>query len=392
MTARLSLVHKLILVAAVALAVRLPGLWWGLPGPTHLFSYHPDEYHSLRGAFSLSQGDLNPHFFNYGCFYLYAVAAAAEIVAPRLFARLCAAWAGPQPEALVALLPQALRTWTLAGRLVSLAASVGTVVAVAAAAEVAGLSGLWAGLVLAVMPLHALTARYATVDPTLTFWVAAVVLLTALSERDGRRRWFVAAGAAAGLAASTKYTGALALLMPLLVCLAPDAKTPRRQRLVTAAATVASAAAAFVLTSPYVVLAWPEAARDIAFEMQHMRVGEYPARAAEPCGLWFHLKWTTLGTAGLALPGFVGLAAAVARRRDRSTVPATMMAAAATAFLWLAVISSAHVRYARYELPLLPLLALGAAHLVGGSRGRGQTVRGDRRVVRGTTEGRRGTR
>ncbi|MCX7600176.1 MAG: hypothetical protein N2512_15110, partial [Armatimonadetes bacterium] len=162
-------VRTLVALIAVALAVRLPGLRWGLPGPTHLFSYHPDEFHSLRGVLSLSQGDLNPHFFNYGCLYLYLVEAACVLAHPSLVL-------GLSPESL----PVALRAWTLDARVVSLLASLATVAVVAVGAEVlcAG-AGVWAGLALAFMPLHALHARYATVDGTMAFWVACALVGTA---------------------------------------------------------------------------------------------------------------------------------------------------------------------------------------------------------------------
>jgi hypothetical protein len=39
-----------------AAALRVVGLPWGLPDETHLFSYHPDEFHSLRGALALLLG------------------------------------------------------------------------------------------------------------------------------------------------------------------------------------------------------------------------------------------------------------------------------------------------------------------------------------------------
>ena len=41
-------------LAVVAGALRVWGLKWDLPDATHLFSYHPDEYHSLRGLLSLA--------------------------------------------------------------------------------------------------------------------------------------------------------------------------------------------------------------------------------------------------------------------------------------------------------------------------------------------------
>lgn len=339
--------RTLVVLMAVALAVRLPGLWWGLPGATHLFSYHPDEFHSLRGVFSLSQGDLNPHFFNYGCLYLYLVDAACVIVHPSLVLGLTAD-----------VVPQALRAWTLDARVVSLAASLGTVAAVAIGAEAlcAG-AGVWAGLALAFMPLHALHARYGTVDATMALWVACALAAAAIAAVRNRPGLYVLSGIMAGLAASTKYSGAIALVVPVIGSLLDFSMAPRR-RLGFAVGAVLAAAVAFAITSPFVFLAWEEARPHIVFEIRHMRMGESPAREADPCGWWFHTKWLVLGTAGL---GAVGLLAVVAKslRRDGRL----WLSVAAFVALGFAAIATAGVRYARYEVFLLPAAAVG----IGGS-------------------------
>lgn len=330
----------------VAAVVRLPGFLWGLPDSTHLFSYHPDEFHSLRGAFALAEGDPNPHFFNYGCLYLYAVAAACVIAHPSMFT-------GPVPAALTPYgMPRALRLWTIDARIVSLLFALGTVVAVAVAAQALGAEPLWAALAMALMPLHALHSRYGTVDVTAAFFVTLAVAAAARSvARPSAAVW---AGAFSGLAASTKYAAWVVMLAPL-AAIAMHSALPMRRRALLGLACCAAAVAAFVVTSPYVVLAWSEARADIAFEIRHMRIGEFPAKAAEPFGWWFHLKWLAVGTGGLGLAGLAGLVWAAARREQRRRALPVALVAVVT----FAVISAAGVRYARYELPLLPLAAIG---------------------------------
>ncbi len=234
--------HILVALVLLALAARLPGLGWGLPGPTHLFSYHPDEFHSLRGVLSLSTGDLNPRFFNYGCLYLDLVDVAASIVHGDLVSNLSAN-----------RVPEALRVWTLDARVVSLLASIATVLVVALAAEaIAAGAGLWAGLVLALMPLHALHARYGTVDSTLGFFTALTLLFTILASVRERPRLYLLAGAAAGLAASTKYSGAIVFLVPL-VALALDRALASSLRLKLLAGRASPPPSSpFAVTSPFV--------------------------------------------------------------------------------------------------------------------------------------------
>jgi len=353
----------LILVATI---LRLYGLRWGLPDSTHLFSYHPDEYHSLRGLFSLAQGSLNPHFFNYGSLYLYVVAAAAVISHGSLLL-------GPVPSALTFEgLPEALSLWTLDARIVSVLAALLTILAVYwLSRQVLGNSAALIGCAfLATMPLHVLHSHYGTVDVTQALFVTLCLLFSVRIIQRCNWQDCVWAGIMAGLAASTKYNGAVVIVAafaaiflsrsaggwPSLARLCGEHRTAVATRMLLVLLIVASAAAAFLLTSPYTVLAWHEAKRDIFFEIQHMRAGEPLAVLAEPSGLLFHLKNLLSPGVGLVLIlAIMGAVLAVVQRR-RELYPLIGFAV-----LWMMLISVAKVRYTRYEMSLLPVLAVLAA-------------------------------
>jgi hypothetical protein len=333
----------------VAAALRLLGITWGLPGPTHLFSYQPDEYFSLQAAFGLLNGDPNPHFFNYPSLYLYLAAA------PCLFHFNLG---GVRPEFV-----EVLRAFTLDARLMTVLLALVTVgAAYGAATRLAGRrAGLLAAAIVAVAPGHVLYSHFAAVDVplacfmTLAAW-ASVVLL-------GDQRWkiVILAGLACGASAATKYNGALVLAAPLLALAvwlwrAPKPR-PWRAALLRAAAVVLIAAVAFAILSPYVFLDWQKASHDIAFEMRHMREGEYPAKAADPCGWWFQTGALCISLGGWPpLILLLLLAAVSARRTWPRSLPLLLLTV-----LWFAVIGATGVRYARYGLPLVPLLAIGAA-------------------------------
>ena len=335
---------------AVAATLRLWGITWGLPDATHLFSYHPDEYHSLRGLFSLLLGDLNPHFFNYGSLYLYLVGATVFLLHP-----------GAAPDAWLAQLTQGgaqplLRTWTLDARLVSVAAALVTVYLVFLLGRRLlhpGAGLLAAGLV-AVLPLHVLLSHYGTVDVTLTMFVVLSLYLSVLYVQQPGWSTLLWAGVAAGLAASTKYNGALVLIAPLLAAGIGEA---RRGRLAPVAGrclgALAAAGVAFALTSPYTLLAWSEARQSLAFELGHMAQGESLAVAAEPSALLFHVKHLLAPGMGLALLAGVAGAVEVVRRRRREAYPLVVFCG-----VWLVALSLANVRYPRYELPLAVTLAV----------------------------------
>jgi hypothetical protein len=76
-TSRLT-IRELALISvtlSLALLLRLYGLEWGLPSPERVHSYHPDEITLIAPTLHMNifAGEMNPHFFNYGSFFLYAV-------------------------------------------------------------------------------------------------------------------------------------------------------------------------------------------------------------------------------------------------------------------------------------------------------------------------------
>jgi len=351
----------LVAMLAVGLALRLVGLTWGLPDATHLFSYHPDEFHSLRGALSLAFGDPNPHFFNYGSLYLYLVALAAALADCSLFTSVAQAVPGGP------VMPEAIRAWTLDARVVTVIMGLGTIAAVwALGRRLWGeRGGLAAGLLLALAPLHVLHSHYATVDVPGALFVALALLFAVRMARAMTLRDAAWAGVAAGLAASVKYSGGLVLAAPLTAWIAAwwhARATAEAERPPLAALLLPPvlALAAFAATSPYTFLDWPSAWRDISFEMAHMRAGDdLWLLATWPSGWLFHLSGLALGTGFVMLAAAaVGLAVGIANGR-RELAPVVVFGLVA-----FAVMVGAQVRYARYEIALLPVIAVLAAGVV----------------------------
>ena len=144
---------------------------------------------------------------------------------------------------------------------------------------------LAAGL-LAVLPLHVRYSHYVLTDTPATFFVTLTLLLVAgrRTKRDtlgGHSRW---AGAAAGLAAATKYNGGIALMMPLLACwmtlplrlAALEARSRSSRR----------APAAFLLVfAPYTILALPE-----FLDSVRAAVARISGRRITPARVWLILS------------------------------------------------------------------------------------------------------
>lgn len=357
MYSRTAAAAPLAAVLLLAFALRAWGLAWGLPTATHYFSYHPDESVVLEAAMGMNvfAGRLLPHFYRYGSLQLYLVLLANSL-----------AFVFGGANIVIKDLAQDHAQWArlyLIGRCLSVSMGVGTVGAVyALACRLWGRgAGLWAAFVLAVMPLHAQQSHWLTVDVPAAFWGVLALVWTAKlwdalvadgGGKDGLRTAFWA-GVFAGLASATKYNMALSLLPLLLVCM-----LHKQVKLLLLGAL--AGAAAFLLACPGAVLDRAAFVSDVRAEWVHVSRQPGPTFADTGNGFVYVLVHTL--PAGLGWPllalALVSLAhAAVRRTRGDSLL-------AAFALPYFVVISLASVRYARYVVPLLPLLAVWCGRML----------------------------
>ena len=337
----------LAVIMALAFGLRYLGLRWGLPGPEHIFSYHPDEFHSLRGAFALILlGDPNPHFFNYGNLYLYLVSAGAYLANPGVI----------DPEEVISV-TRLLHDWTLAGRAVTVCCSLATVAVVYALVErtLGRTPALLAALAVAVFPLHVLHSHYATVDVPQVLFITLGLYWAVRIVQTGTTRDYLWAGICAGLAASVKYNGGLVLIAPLIAHTVATLWSGSGRRFWDwrPLATIGLTALAFALTSPFVLLDWENASRDIFYEIEHMQAGEEPARSADPNTWLFHFTALTLTTGGATVFSLLGLWGLRQAGRLREFAGPVIFS-----LLWFVMISQAEVRYGRYAVALVPILGI----------------------------------
>jgi 4-amino-4-deoxy-L-arabinose transferase-like glycosyltransferase len=106
---------------------------------------------------------------------------------------------------------------------------------------------LAAGL-MAVTPTHVAVSREIGDGSPLVFFSALTLLCSLTAVERGRRTSFIAAGATAGMAASSHYAGAIILIVPLVA--GWMTMTGETSRLSRAAWVVVAAVAAFVVTTP----------------------------------------------------------------------------------------------------------------------------------------------
>jgi Dolichyl-phosphate-mannose-protein mannosyltransferase len=224
----------LLSIACVSLLLNLWGIDFGVPE-----RWHPDEI-TARAVVMAREATLNPHEFRYGSLHFYQILAV--IVPTYLVSKLLGLDYDSQvtlvivaARALSALLGAGcvVLTFLLANRLFNATA------AILSASFLAFAMGF------------ATNAHFATVDVPMVFWMTASFLMATEVLLTGRRRAYVLAGLFAGLAASTKYPGAMAL-----VCLlAAHLLAPRpRDHLALLLGFVASGIS-FVLANPPLLFA-----------------------------------------------------------------------------------------------------------------------------------------
>lgn len=335
---------------ALSLAAAALLRFWALPQGIP-FGVQVDEPEVLlRAVRMMKTGDLNPHFFDYPSLYMYLQALVA--VARFLFGAMQGEWSG-----LAQAPPEAFYLW---GRGVTAALGTATVWVVYHSGLRWGRRvALLAAVMFAVMPLHVRESHFVLTDVPVTFFVMLTLLMSLRAHERSTLVAFTLAGAAAGFAGATKYTGVLALFLPLTACAMTPAVRP--SRIAAAAVIVVSMVVAFLIAAPYTLLDLP------TFLNQFARLsGEYRAALAVPEAVWIiylkHLR-NAFGYPGSAIvvAGVVVGASKMVRGPDR------LKWAMVTLFpvLYFRFISNQNIFYGRYLLPLLPFLSLlGAVSVV----------------------------
>lgn len=326
-------------ILCVAAALRLRGLDFGLP----LAEARPDEMTIAFQAMKFGTGDLNPHSFNYPSLFKYV--SFGLFGAWYVVGKLLGVFQG-QDDFLLSFF-QADGSFRLLMRSWSALAGVATVALLGAAP-----GRLWGAALLAVCMLHVRDSHFGVTDPTLVLFCVGSVICSTILAHEGTLRAATWAGLLGGLAASTKYNGALCAI-PLLIgaLVSPGFRGPLVLR------GALSMVAAFLAGSPYVLLDFPTFQKDFLFEVGHMAEGHH----VDVGPVWlYHLTDTLRHGMGLPLlvAGAAGLIAGVWREWRTGLVWASFP------LVWYAMMSRGETAFYRYMLPVVPFLCAGAGMLV----------------------------
>lgn len=333
-------------VALCALWLRFWGLSYGLPQ-----SFNADEPHHVNVAISFGRGSLNPLLFKYPTLWMYTMFGA--------YGAFFVGWSGfgllRSVSDFGALFAWNSGTFYLIARLLSAGFSVLGLIAVyrSALALERPRVGLWAATLLAASPTLVVSAHAAKPD-SLMFFFAAFAWLLALRYLDsGKKRALFACAAATGLCVSTQYVAAPIILLGPLVWAARWLETGEASpRLLAICGAVVPAA--FFAGSPFVLIAWRSAWRDIADTGVMASVGD-------PAGV---VVLKNLGT--FADPLFLGGVFAVGGLawlyRSRRSLALVFSIPILVQVVFLAC--SPNGGWARFLIPVFPALALAAAFAI----------------------------
>ena len=325
---------------AGALTLRVWSIGHGLP-----YAYNVDEAgHFAPLAVGMLDSGWNPHYFENPPAFTYLL----KLI-------FLARWG--HADAVKQWIIDPTPLWLTARWTTAILGSLACVLtAVAGARLFSRTVGLLAGAVLATATLPVLYGHFALNDVPASVPVL-VVLIAAINLRgeDNRLRDYLMAGAAVGVAASTKYTAGIAVLM-LLVAVFPKRKDAIRGLLLAGAAGVV----AFTVTNPYAILdmhAFREGLRaqsDFAAR-KLIGLGDSTGFVYYGSTLTWGLGWIPLAAAG------VGLVLLTIRDRSKALLLFITPAALLLALTLNLVLTGEGQAYSRWLLPAYPFLALLAA-------------------------------
>ena len=333
-------------ILALAAAVRLWGVTWGLPR----VDLHPDEQMVLQIVQRLRWDQLDPGFYNYSGLTFYLHFLASEIA-----------------RALGVAMTDANQL--LAHRLVSVVQGTLTVLLVYPIARGLRLrrgTALTAAAVMALVPLHVWDSHVAVADIGLAFFCTLALWLALRAYEEPTLRRFLVGGAAVGAAMATKFNGALSGITFAVAALSAwrEGRASGGRALRSLAAAGATSLAAFALLSPYSVAHLPEMLGAFNFEWSEVNAGHYGFDLTA-AGWQYHRGLYQLLALfpfafGLALWPVVLLGAWCMTRRTPAGWAGRLLAWSFVA-LYLATVGSWMLVPLRYYLPLLPMGAVFAA-------------------------------
>ncbi|MBN1938999.1 MAG: glycosyltransferase family 39 protein [Candidatus Aminicenantes bacterium] len=343
-----------LLILVLAVGSRFWGLGWGLP-----HTYHVDENWFSGKAMKFLGGNLNPEFFHVPTLHMYALAGMWGVYYQVEKASGNARSIDDFTETFI----QAPTVFYLIGRTLSALMGIGTILLLFLLGQ--RMFGFRTGAIAALLLVFGLDHARISHDmlpdvPMVFFLVLGYLFIWNIAEK-GRTRDYLWAGAAAGLAMTTKY-GGIMLFLPLFIAHLYRVRLDKRPwresvlspRLIGAGLIFL---AVFVLGSPYVILDFPTFKNDFLWQSSHLASEGHFGDPAGESAVLFYLRHGFRENVGAVAQFFVfgGVILALFRRRKAELILLSYP------LLQFAMISMWKTRATRYLFPMAPFFILIAA-------------------------------
>jgi hypothetical protein len=245
----------LVVIIAVAFALRAMGMDFGLPSKTKtLATYHPDESIHLYSLEHINPatGDFYPGDALYwGSFHFYLQGALSKLAAETGMVTL-------GDRSFLLQHPEETDKLYVIGRLISVFfGTAAVIIFFLLGRRLYGRAGGYVGAIfMALAPLAVTTSFYAKPDGVMFFWYLCSILLAVAAVEKRQRRYYILYGIFLGLATASKYSALLSFGFFLLLHIADlvRARRPLYRNTGDIALLVVCAFGAFVIANPYAVI------------------------------------------------------------------------------------------------------------------------------------------
>jgi 4-amino-4-deoxy-L-arabinose transferase-like glycosyltransferase len=345
-TWRVAPVVTLVLLFFLAFILRAWGTRFGLPEAF----YHPDEHAIVERATGiLRTGDYSPHWFNYPSAYIY-VQALTYI--PYFLISAARGFGNSIPA-------EAPYGFYYAGRLMTALVGALTVplVYVLGRRMFGRRTGLVSAALVTFSLLHAVHSHYVTTDVPMAFLVTLSLLFSYLALQKAGLRYTLLAGLFAGLATSTKYPAAVAILPVLVVQLVTVRWTDWGVLGQRVGLTVGAFLAGFFLGTPYAILEVNTFVASLASVLGHYGTGQ-PGFEGSATWLWYLGQMLTGPDVLVVALALGGILWAMIKHTRKDLLLLSFV------IPYYVVVSAWPTRFERNLVVLVPLLAVLAARFM----------------------------
>ena len=215
---------------------------------------------------------------------------------------------------------------------------------------------LFSALIVAINPLHISQAHLVTVDPALTFFSVLSVYFIYHVYKNAGTTWYILSGLAIGLAAASKYNGAL-LILVLLVAHAMRKKSlslaisslVNKKLMMSVLITVTT----FFMLNPFILFNYDEFYQGFSFEQYHVSSGHLGIDQTQSAfGYYFFNTFPSL----LGIPFLIIIVLSLGYifyQRDKEKLLPVLFP-----LLYLGVLLTWEMRVERYVLPIFPFFIM----------------------------------